>query len=174
MNNKGNLVVIAILIIAVVGAFIYFSYLSNDSDDIQNELGFDIGIEQVADSLGNIPTLPSVPSSTSNTPAQNVSTPQPEVIPANVVRYTYDGFIPHRMVIEQGKQIIFRNETDLVLEVTTIHNPTHAQSYVGFSESEPIYNGKEWSVILLNPGTYGYRSKFRPEILGEIEVTPQQ
>jgi len=175
MNEKGNLIVVVILILAAIGVVVYFSYLYTDNEGLQDELGFNGSVEEIGEKLGDIVSVPQV----SNTSERStVTAPKEEIILAptadNVVFYTNKGFIPSSVEIEQGKPLVFVNKSDLALRIDTEDLHNGSTEYIGFGNSPTLSYGEEWSSLLHVVGTISYKNVFNNGHLGEVVVTPQE
>ena len=153
MNNQRVLIVAAVVIVLVVGAYLILA-------------------KKPASSLNASPS-PSVMVSMSSAPAATDSaqptagvlseTPKPPVATSSVAIEGF-AFIPQQITVKSGTKVTWTNQDSVG------HNITETDGLPG-PKSSTINQGQSYSFTFTTPGTYHYMCSIHPEMTGAVIVT---
>jgi plastocyanin len=97
------------------------------------------------------------------------TTPQPS---GNVITYTNSGFVPKTLIIEQGKDVTFINNSSFAMRIMSDPHPSH-DAYHEFVQGSSVGKGGKFSFSFLKVGVWGFHNDNKLEHQGFITVTPQ-
>lgn len=154
MNKSTLYIVSGVVVLAVIGGFLYFQR-QNQGQPLAGE-------EQTQ---------------------QNQEQESPGLVATAVVLYTDDGFAPQTFNIKQGETVTFVNGSENPMWPASAVHPTH-QVYPGsdikkcdtaektsiFDACKPIEPNQEWSFTFLQKGSWGYHDHLNPGRRGVIVV----
>ena len=153
-----NIVLIIVVIALAVGAYMYFGNTSEAPTDTMEENDEMEMMEEENVSAGGAAT----------------GGVERNADGAYVVRYTNAGFSPFLSDITRGDSVVFINESNNLLQVTTEGFPTEeGQSFPGFDNSKVVEPGEEWGISITANGTFGYKNSYNEAHTGAIAVQPQ-
>ncbi len=84
------------------------------------------------------------------------------------VTLTEEGFEPANLTVKAGTKIVWLNESGDVATVNSDDHPTHLDN--DLLNLGRFGDGEELSVVIDQPGTYGYHDHLNPQRLGTIVV----
>lgn len=164
MNTKYLFTAIAVVIVAIIGLFIYNSSqndaeLASNSNSAQN-------VNSEAQSNTN--------TANTNTPANTNTTEEPTTPDGNdvaVFEVVYDGkaYAPSQMTIKNGDVVIFKNESDEDFWPASGPHPTHTV-YPEFDPRKPVAAGQTWKFKFTRVGSWSYHDHLNPSAFGKITV----
>lgn len=154
-------IVVAIIVVAILGALGYFIYASN-----QTKTEKPAAITQT-----ETKTPTATPSSGQETQPKESeeSNEQPS---ENKVTYTDSGFSPASLTIKSGENITWVNNAESKVQVGSASHPTHTvnQELTGNSFIIELAPGQSRTVQLIKKGEWGYHDHLRSGMTGTIIV----
>lgn len=173
MNQKHLFTAIAIVIVLIIGLFIYNNQnkpdeLASNTNSIQNTNIENSNTEKAADSAAN---NIDANNNSSNT---NISPNEPTAPDGNdiaVFEITYDGktYTPSQLTIKNGDVVIFKNESDAGFWPASAPHPAHT-AYPEFDPKKSIAAGQSWKFKFTKTGTWSYHDHINPSVFGKITV----
>ena len=105
------------------------------------------------------------------TPARpNPGTPsEAPVANAWTVELKDDGFSPQRLEIDSGRQVVFRNGSEMLMWPASSIHPTH-QIFPEFDSGGSMHRGDHWAFTFSKPGFWRYHNHMAPQHSGLIVV----
>lgn len=82
---------------------------------------------------------------------------------------TKQGFVPNRLVIQQGDTVVFKNNLSDAFWPASHPHPTHT-TYARFDPKRPIEEGASWEFTFTHPGVWKYHDHLASRYEGEIIV----
>ncbi|HEX3095828.1 MAG TPA: cupredoxin domain-containing protein [Patescibacteria group bacterium] len=173
MNTKYLFTAIAVVVVLVIGLFIYNqknkqSDVSSDTNTVSNEnTENSVDNSNTADLNANVDVNANTNSVTS-TPKESTTPDGNDVAVFNV---TYDGtaFSPSSLTIKNGDVVIFKNTGDSSFWPASDPHPTHT-NYPEFDAKKAIPAGQTYQFKFTKTGTWGYHNHLNPAAHGTIIV----
>lgn len=165
MNQKHIFTAIAIVVVLIIGLFIYNN--SNKSDELASN----------TNNMQNANTEDAVNANanTVNTnAAANVNTAEPTAPDGNdiaVFEITYDGkaYSPSQLTIKNGDVVVFKNASDTGFWPASAPHPAHTV-YPEFDPKKSVAAGQTWQFKFTKTGTWSYHDHLNPSAFGKITV----
>lgn len=90
-----------------------------------------------------------------------------------IVRITPAGFVPRELTVDQGKIVIFQNESDTPSWPASNIHPTH-RLYPHFDSKKGIGKDQTWSFRFDKAGQWGFHDHLKPSFFGKVIVKGDQ
>lgn len=164
--SKNAIVGIVIVIIVVVGGFLYFKSTMNQSADYTNTVP--VERNEGAGGTGSSSFTSTTTSTTTTTIVVpvNVTVPSPKTI---TITYSDQGFGPAVVTINKGDTVKFINQSSGRMWVASNPHPTHTD-YPEFDEKSFAQNGGSYEFTFGKVGTWDYHNHGNPGDKGTIIV----
>jgi len=92
-----------------------------------------------------------------------------------VVSYTNDGFRPIVLTVTQGTSVLFRNDSNRALRITSdTYENLSKISYRGFEQSRSIKKGETFNFTFNDKGIWAYKNLNEPAHVGIIVVNEKK
>lgn len=153
-----KVLIIAIVIIVILGAFGYFIFAINQT---KTE-------EPAAITQNN--TQPET--DTENAKKEEITQPKTGVPESNSVTFTDSGVSPSSIVIKSGETIKWVNNSSSTIQIGSNNHPTHTvnQELTGGSFVIELAPGESQTVQLSKTGDWGYHDHLKPSVSGAIII----
>lgn len=178
MTNKVLYIIVAILVLAGVGFYIYNNHQKAPASVVDNSANSTSpAAQQPATTNNSAPATTAAPTGqTNNTPAapnQGHFSNEADVSgQAQVHQVIYNGtsFNPSSLTIKAGDIVVFKNQSNADFWPASNPHPTHTD-YPEFDAKQNIPAGSNYQFKFLKVGTWGYHNHLNHVIGGTIVVT---
>lgn len=168
MNTKYLFTAIAVVIVLIVGLFIYNQ--SNKQEDVASQTNTAQNANVETESNANTDAI-----NTNTTANANTNTSAEPTIPDGndvaVFEITYDGkaFSPSQLTIKNGDVVIFKNESTTSFWPASGPHPTHT-GYPEFDPKKATAPGGTWQFKFTKSGTWPFHDHLNSSVFGKIIV----
>lgn len=182
MKNKVLYIVLAVLVFALLGLYVYGKSQTQTpivETNIQNANSA-LDLNTTANSnTSEANNQNSAANSNSNKPANNAQANNSQGQFSNeadtqggVQEVIFDGktFSPSSLTIKLGDTVVFKNESKDAMRVASNPHPTHTD-YPEFDSKTNIAAGQIFEFKFTKIGSWGYHDHLNPSITGTVKVT---
>ncbi len=184
MQNKILYTILALLIIALVGLYIYGKgqtqnpevLTSSNEQTASTILDEDRQVDSNSSGNSNSQTNsddPDSPVSSPNNSSQAQYSDESDIQDPNISVHevTYDGtkFTPASLTIKQGDIVFFQNNSEDVFWPASGPHPQHS-NYPEFDAKKELASGKSFQFKFTKVGSWPYHDHLQPSVTGTIKV----
>lgn len=162
MNNKYLFTAIAIVVVLIIGLFIYNS--SKKSEQVASNTS--------SSQSANTETQTKTPTPTVENKATTPEEPKaPDGNDVAVFEVNYDGkaFAPSQITIKNGDVVIFKNNSTSSFWPASGPHPAHT-NYPAFDPKKSYGPGQSWQFKFTQSGTWPFHDHLNPSAFGKIIV----
>ena len=176
--NK-NIITIVIVLVVVLGGYLLFN---NKFKTTPPTLLPPQDSEQKPSNQQIVPQLTISESSAPKLTLKPSASPAPAV-KEKIVIYTNSGFSPASLLIKNGEEVIFKNQSSESMWPASAMHPTHRvysetaldehcpdRSSISFDACTGILPGSSWKFVFNKAGTWKYHDHLNPTNYGAIVV----
>lgn len=168
MNSKTLYSIIAIVIILIVGAFVYMQSTDETSEQANNETTNQKSTETSPDSTDSTPQTP-----TPGTNSDGTFSGETDVTNVDVAVYdiAFDGkaYTPANVTIKNGDIVRFKNNSDEAFWPASARHPDHLE-YPEFDPKNGVAAGGNWEFKFTKTGKWGFHDHLTPSAFGSVTV----
>jgi plastocyanin len=182
MKNKVLYTVVAVLVIGLLGLYIYGKsqtqtpVVQTNSQNQNTASALDIPENANADSMANANANANANNSQPANAAANAQgqySSEADVTGDTMVhQVSYDGtkFSPASLTVKVGDIVVFKNNSSGPFRVASDPHPTHT-NYPEFDSKTPVAAGQTYEFKFTKIGSWGYHNHMNPSATGTIKVT---
>lgn len=161
-SGISHLLIVGVIVALIIGFFIgRYDFQGSGVEVLQDENGSEIPISNSSGG-GEIKNTGT---------SRGISSPPLETKEV-VVSYSNSGFSPFSVIISQGDEIIFINNSSAAMRVTSDTHP-HDRDYPELRQAQSVGRGEKYVFTVTRVGAWGYHNENNISHSGTIIIKPQ-